>query len=188
MTYIELAMISNHSRFMKADGCTHHDEYFIMYFRCPTALCISTDKVGQAMCDECWNREIPEDILDETKEKFGVTDEMIEQYTNANCKNDDVLPHIVEERIEEVRKDFDMDIKGTRELTIEELEEQIKNSNENTDNLKKLLKHRKEQEKYDEAATQMAMLRDSYIRAGFTREEATAMVIEMLRIGLGGKR
>lgn len=138
-----------------------YTELYIARMHCPTALCVTGPEAGDEKCMKCWNREIPEKDLENMKERFKVKEDVNVIMTDPNV---DVKP----------------------EPTIEELEKAMAEGEATANHLKKLIKQRKEQEKYDEAAQQMAMIRDSYIRAGFTREEATTMTIEMIRLSIVG--
>jgi hypothetical protein len=102
-------------------------------------------------CEECWNREMPE----------------IEEKPCTQCKN---CPH---KNTENQKGETKMEGKVTTRKTKAELLEEIAE-------LKKQAERAGRYEQCDEAAADIKAVCDSFINAGFSREDAFALTLKLI--------
>ena len=106
-----------------------------------------------AVCMDCWNREIPEKNEKE-KENMNET-----EWTRTEVKAEAEAP---------------------KELTVAEIEDMMYELDRNylkaMDELRVSLKEARRREEMQEIANRAKMILDSYISAGFTREEALEFI------------
>lgn len=84
---------------------------------------------------------------------------------------------IPENKENDERTENEMNETTTRTMTREELYEEINQKRAEINSLKQKIEKLAKYEKYDAAAAECAALRDSYIRAGFTEEQAFEIVL-----------
>lgn len=80
--------------------------------------------------------------------------------------------------------------KNTKEVTKESLQEEISEKENEIKLLKQEIKNLEEKEMYAKAASEMKSLMDRFVEAGFTKDEAFHMVLELSKtaLGIGGKK
>lgn len=78
----------------------------------------------------------------------------------------------------------------TKEVTKESLQEEISEKENEIKLLKLEIKNLEEKEMFAKAASEMKNLKDQFVEAGFTEDEAFHMVLELFKtaLGIGGKK
>lgn len=123
-------------------------------------------------CLACWNREIPENNKTE-KEK-----QEMNKHLNDSCAETAAYEEMEGEW---TRTNVEATTTEEKEPTVAEIQEMIKNLDrdytEAMRELKNCLKEAMVREKMQEVANSFKLVLDSYISAGFTREEAMAFIM-----------
>ena len=74
---------------------------------------------------------------------------------------------------------------NTKEVTKESLQEEISEKENEIKLLRKEIKNLEEKEMFAKAASEMKNLKDRFVEAGFTEDEAFHMVLELSKTALG---
>ena len=80
--------------------------------------------------------------------------------------------------------------RNTKEVTKESLQEEISEKENEIKLLRKEIKNLEEKEMFAKAASEMKNLKDRFVEAGFTEDEAFHMVLELSKtaLGIGGRK
>ena len=80
--------------------------------------------------------------------------------------------------------------RNTKEVTKESLQEEISEKENEIKLLRKEIKNLEEKEMFAKAASEMKNLKDRFVEAGFTEDEAFHMVLELSKtaLGIGGNQ
>lgn len=128
------------------------------YLECPDYCEDISISLGKR-CTMCWDREIPEN-----KNNNKMEENEMNETSNRTMTREDLYNEINQKKKE-----------------IESLKERIEKKKKEIEYLKERIEKLAKYEKYDESAAECYAMKDSFVRAGFTEEQAFTILLSCLK-------